>query len=341
MVFWETYPLYSFFKSLLISDIFVSQIFSKAEIQSPSETETIILKKNECKENELSEIRLFLKKYFKKTFLHPYLDIPENVLLNTHDILIIIKFNNVIVGCIRYHFIGIFLNYREGKKYEEKIFCVDCFCIHPDWRRKGIGDYLLTKLHQIVNKNNVPYSIFLKEGYKLNIVHQPFYSGIYVYKKLQKNNINDKYFVSSLTINQAYKIMDLFLEIYPNTFIIRNRLQENQYWKLFKKGNYMIMCCFQDTYQYILEEKKEKEDQRKKSMCWCTGWFETPNIPDEIHKKAVDSLVDSMNKLFDYVWMDKQFIRNSNDWIPDGPFYWYSYQWATSIKINKSYCIIN
>ena len=238
-----------------------------------------------------------------------------------------------IIGCIRYHYLGVFVTNEN-----EEIYCVDCFCINKKWREKGVGDYLLTQLHIYVNKHNIPYSLFLKEGRNLSIVHNPLYTGTYVYRQLEATTLVEN--VKVLTTTQAYRVMDLFRELSFGMFIIRNILSTNQIWKLYTKDMYKVLVCFQNAYQRFEEDKKMKK------IVWATAWIESPNMTDDIREEASKVLSDTMYPEFDYVWMNKEWIGNAllsknPIWLTDGPFHWYSYQWTTCINIKKSYCILN
>jgi hypothetical protein len=231
------------------------------------------------------------------------------------------------VGCIRYHYLGIFVTNNS-----QEIYCEDCFCIHPNWRKKGLGDYLLTKLHIFVNKNNIPYSMFLKEGPKLSIINEPFYSGLYVFRETKKSEIKN---ITSLTITQAYSLMDIFREFNRNLFVIRNNRSKNQHWKLYQKDTNKILVCFQDAYQRFDENGKIKK------IGWITGWFESSNVTDNFREEASKELSDSMYELFNYIWANSKWVGKHSEWKIDGYFNWYLYQWTSNINIKSSYCILN
>lgn len=325
-MFWTTYPLSNIVQSKINRDIFKSLIFDKPLLESPTGVSGIIITKNK-NSHLISEIKEFIKKNFGSPPKTPILDIPEDKLLGNKDhILIIRDIDKNIVGCIRYHYLGIFISANK-----EEIYCEDCFTVHKNWRKKGVGDYLLTTLHNYVNKNNIPYSMFLKEGKILSIILTPIYTSLYVFKKLSNISLNNLY---SLTVTQAYRIMDIFSEL-NKIFIIRNFSSTNQFWKLYKKDTYKVLVCFQDTFQYFEEEGNIKK------ICWATAWIESSNMTNDVRKEAVNELSALMYPDFDYAWMNKEWVGDDKEWKVDGFFHWYSYQWTTSLNINKSYCILN
>lgn len=324
-MFWTSYPILNIIHANFNRDIFRELIFERENIISPTGIEGEMIERSS---NKIKDVREFLIKYFGKPPQTPILDIPEDRLLGEKDYMLVVRdIGKNIVGCIRYHYLGIFVTGDN-----QDIYCEDCFCIHPKWRKKGVGDYLLTKLHIFVNKNNIPYSMFLKEGRKLSIINEPFYSGIYVFRKTKQLEIKN---ILSLTVIQAYTLMDIFREINPNMFIIRNNKSTNQYWKLYQKDRSKVLACFQDAYQSF------EENGQIKKIGWCTGWIESPGITDEFRNEASRELSDSMCNEFNYIWMNKKWIGTSNEWKIDGPFNWYTYQWTSCINIKDCYCILN
>jgi predicted GNAT family N-acyltransferase len=178
MVFWKSFPIQICIESLLSKSPFIPLIFSRDNPIIPDNITIEIYTKSypnpRALENVLKQIQGFLKSNFGNPPKTPILDIPIQKLLLSKDHIIIAKHNNTLIGCIRYRYIG--------RLYPDntEIYCEDCFCIHPLWRRKGIGDILLTTLHNYVNKHNISYSIFLKEGQSLICIYR------YMYKQYTK-----------------------------------------------------------------------------------------------------------------------------------------------------------
>jgi hypothetical protein len=327
MVFWKTFPFYNWIQSISPTDLFCSFPFYKESIPSPTKQHFDIYTKFHPL-SDLHEIRIFLKTFFGNPPFKPILNIPIEHLLSPRDFILVVRDSNKkIVGCVRQHYVGKLINVNKD------IYLIDCLCIHPKWRKKGITDYLLTSLHRFANSVIKPNNIFLKEGNILPILQFPLYSGTYVYRELTCKV--ETPLVKSLSINQAYNYIDKYLEIYPNTLIISNKDSTNQYWRLYKNNVYSILVCFQDTFQYIFENGSYKK------IGWITAWLENSIINDTIRQDASKQLSDSMYTTFDYIWINQEWTGKSYLWKVDGMFHWYSYQWSSSLKINKSYCILN
>ena len=256
------------------------------------------------------EVQQFLREHFRQ---HPdvIFNIPLHELTGT---VLTVKASKEIVGCIQYKAVGT----HEGKL----IHSVECFCVHPNWRGKGVGDYLLHELHNMMIDK--PYAIFLKEGRPLSIM--PAYQSSYVYREVHPMITSN---VIQVSIETACKIMEIHQQFCP--FFQLHNNTSNQIWKLYKKGINHVLCCVQDTFQQL----------NGKKMGWVTAWIESP-ITDAIREEASYQLSSSMYKEYDMIWMDKQHAT-SDKWTDDGLFYWYTYQWTicTNNTLRKpSYCFI-
>jgi hypothetical protein len=332
--FWKSYPLSLVLESKLNTNVFLSQEFQRVQPNLSSQyLYTIISGKQHTSLTEITKIRQFIKTYFGSPPTTPILDIPEEHLLPIEDYIILLtdKYTEDIIGCIRYHYLGQFITFNS-----KPIYCVDCFCIHTTFRKKGLGDFLLTTLHCFVNANNIPYSLFLKEGSSLSIIHTPLYSGTYVYRKL-KTPIERLENVISLSPHSAFNMIDIFQEFTPQLFIIKNIHSKNQSWLLYKNGAIMVLTCFQDTFQWFLDDTHTKN-----RIVWCTAWFESPGLTDNCREEAAKQLSDFFAPEFEYVWMNKVWVwhNDSSIWKEDGNFHWYTYQWCSASNITRSYCIM-
>lgn len=327
MVFWRTYPWLPWIQSFWSSSSFQSLVFSKDAFLSPTGTEAILVSSDDKK--QLTTIRTFLQKHFGTPPTTPILDIPEEILLGTKDYILIVQDDKKdIIGCIRYHWMG----YLETET-RPVMYVVDCFCIRSDWRKKGVGDYLLTTLHCFANEHHIPYCLFLKEGPSLSILSKPFYSGVYVYQRVTPSSMLE---LSHLSTKDAYKILDIFHELNPDICMIRKEEKDMHlvYWRLYRMDQVIILVGVQSAYQWF------KEEGKKQRMGWVTVWMETPNTTDIIRQKVANQVCCSMDGIFDYLWMNQESTGYSTNWILDGAFHWYHYQWCSSLHIKKSYCLL-
>ena len=260
------------------------------------------------------EIQQFLYNHFQS---HPGLlfTIPLWELENPRDTVLTIFDQDTLIGCIRYHFVG--------ECDAKQIHIVDCFCVHPEWRGKGVGDYLLHELHDMMKDK--PYAMFLKEGKPLPII--PFYAGTYVYRTISPDeSVSDR--VLDISADLAYRIMEIDHMFHP-FFKIHTRTP-NQKWRIYREGMNHVLCCIQDTYQTL----------KGKKMGWMTAWIESPGMTDTMREMASYQL--SNMPYFDMIWMNQiHVIHNQSLWKIDGPFYWYTYQWMPTRCVGNSYCFIH
>jgi len=313
MVFWQTYPWASFFRP--------SAPFHKPRLPVPSGLTCTVITSATATLPVLQSIRTYLRAYFGDPPHTPVLDMPESDLLGPRDVILCVREAGVIVGTIRYHCMG-----ELRSQAAETIYLVDGFCIHPAWRKKGLGDFLLTELHAYVNDHNMPYSVFLKEGPPVSALHLPFYSSTYVYRDTggMKNTTTR---VHCLSMDTAHRLMDQWHSVQPQLFILRNR-GANQHWRLYRRGIYYVLACIQDTFQ--------RKDSRP--MGWVTAWLESPFINDALRAEAAEQI--AATNPFDSLWMNRLWVGDSTQWIHDGPFHWYMHQWTTDKTLGRSYCLM-
>jgi GNAT superfamily N-acetyltransferase len=327
MVFWKTYPLSTFWRTIWNTQRFQDLKLEKEPIPSPTKNDAKMVSNND--RPTLCRIQTFLQQYFGDPPKTPVLDIPEDSIVPTSDLLFYVEDHDTIVGCIRYHFLGEFVTDKK-----QPMYVVDCFCIHPSWRKKGVGDYLLTTLHRYANQHDIPYCLFLKEGWSLSILHSPLYSSRYVYQAVRATTPSPC--IRSLTSKQAHRLLRIFHELNPNVFIVfPEHRMTNQYWRLYRKDGTWILACVQSAYQWFMEKGS------KRRMGWVTCWLESPGTSQTDRAEASQQLVHSMVGVFDYIWSNEEWIGSSSEWTNDGPFHWYAYQWATSIHLKGGYCIIH
>jgi GNAT superfamily N-acetyltransferase len=316
MVFWDAYPITQLFSA---TSRFTPHPINKKRIPSPTGHSSQMVMHGD----QLQEVRRYLRTHFRNSPQMSHFDIPESHLLGPHDHLMIVRDDHQIVGSIRYHYLGQLLSSQEEPIYE-----VNCFCIHPQWRKKGIGDYLLTQLHWYVNENNIPYSMFVKDGLSLSILLSPIYTGSYAYRALTVKSYS--LLIQDLTIHQAHRFLQIHHELTPDRFIVHCPNGSNQYWKWYKKGLHSILACVQDSFQRFGE----------KSIGSITAWMESSMITDEIRQEAAELLSDACYPEFDYICMNQTWTGGSSLWTYDGLFHWYTYQWSTTIRLGQSYCLL-
>lgn len=310
-----------------MSKAFAPSLMEKDALASPTGINAVRITANIDTPKLITEICAYLKSYFGEPPKTPVLDIPEGQLLGPNDYIFLVRDeNNRIVGTLRYKYTGKLL-----VKDQPNIWRVDCFCIHPNWRRKGVGDYLLTELQRYATAHDESYAMFLKEGPSLSITNIPLYSGAYVYRQIKASMIlaPNVRIISSL---QAYYHLEWYNMICPNVMIIRNEHGKNQHWRYYKNEYATIIACFQDTHQRFQDTGER--------IGWCTAWLESSVVTDEIRKEAAIELTNTL-PAFDYIWMDKKWVGKGTEWKYDGNFNWYAYQWSSNLTLQQSRCILD
>jgi len=315
MSFWGAYVPY-----LENTALFISQPFER---NTPTDTLGLTYTWIYPQDTACKEVCQFLYDYFGNPPQKPRFAIPIQHLLSNTDLLLLARDNSSrIVGCIRYHDIGVLYHNKE------RIYAVDCFCIHPEWRGKGVGRQLLYRLHCYANQIGIPHAVFLKEGSTVNPFVTPLYSGTYVYRSCSKPNSPNGPSLRRLSVKDAVKWLTVYQNCNPSCCIIHNPQLLNQQWYFYKKGIHSILIGVQDTYQ--------RKDEY--SMGWVTAWLESPLLTDKEREEASDKLMESTT--FDYLWMNQVWCTSERGWQQDGAFHWYTYQWSY-IGLGQSYCLMH
>jgi hypothetical protein len=254
---------------------------------------------------------------------------PEDLILFSRDTNNAFKIN----GCIR-------LSY--GGHFETvPIYVVDCFCIASSWRKMGLGTHLLIALQREAMKRDMGLTVFLKESMPILAVRRPLYSSYYVFcqNPHTPSYLEDIEEIRSLTHTEALRLIAIYKEMYPDTFILcANRVSKNRgiLWRLWKKGSLFILASFQDSFQI--------HPQTNSTIGWATGWLESPLLAtpsqEDLRQHYISKIISSLP--YDWIWADKAWIKSTNSpssahWQHDGPFHWYTYQWQPHIRPNGSY----
>lgn len=125
--------------------------------------------------NHLSMLSEFLNRYFSNS-IHYSCRIPISALQNPLWDIYVVLYNNQIIGSIIRKWV---LNVYVDRVKWPKAGVIDYFCVHPSWKKKGIGRWLLTHLHNSTQCPIPPHFIFW-EG--LQPSYPPLSIGFFVSK---------------------------------------------------------------------------------------------------------------------------------------------------------------
>jgi GNAT superfamily N-acetyltransferase len=248
---------------------------------------------------ETAEILEFLETFFgdvpRTPIFRPFIHLSDR------EEVLIDRRNGSIRATIRYKYSGTF----EG----QPIYLIDCFCIHPDVRRTGIGSRILSALH---DRTGSKAMLFLKEGRPVPGI-QPLYSSSYVYRHVEPARCMH---VAPVSPHMASHIVQTYRSMHPDTFWLHSTTNPNQSWRLWKQGLTWGLACFQDAFQTHPVEKGR--------IGWMTALFCSVGLS----QLALEDLVNAAP--FDWIWTDRVWMGSCDGWSVDGPFHWYTYRWTTS-----------
>ncbi len=350
-MFWEIYNKKSqhgkrLLTSLFFNPPFISYPFHRPPVTIPEEIGQIEHITSLHPDSTKHDICQFLQTYFScresSTVLSvPRLSFTADTLFENGEkdhIFLLRNKTDGIIGTVRYHWNGYFMG---GPSPPPTMYLVDALCVHPKWRRKQIVDYLLTELQKFANENHIPNAIFLKEGRSVKPFSLMFYyTSQYVYRNLSslslsKTTHSSTHTIHTLTSQQAFSWIDIYLQLYPNTLFIGHPHSKNIQWLLYRNGPHRVLAGIQNTHQIY--------PGTNETMGWVTVWFEMGPVTDRIRKQASLDITNHLQGIYDWIWMDVVWAgakEKSEEWMMDGDFYWYQYQWETNKVIEHSYGII-
>ena len=324
-MFWSEYP---WWKHLLYNTPFSSFPIDRPPVPLPSGTTLLTLQYTSPSsdlEHILPATCEFLYHHFARTIAHPRLTYTPDTLLGPHDLLLVLLQKGsyphpVIAGTLRYHLVGTF------QHTDKPVSLVDAFCIHPTWRGKGLGAFLLATLHRTANQQGRPYALFLKEGTPLPYPVRPALSGQYVYRELSPLSPLSSLPLLSLSPCQAHCWMRLYLQSFPSTFLglppPSPPSPPSQHWFAYASPTASILVCVQDAHQVWKGGR----------IGWTTVWLETPTVTPFLRYAVSNALSYVVAPYYQWLWLERRWVGEpmGPEWIEDGAFHWYSYQWATT-----------
>lgn len=327
MHFWLDVPFPS------VTGLFKTRSIFTPRLRTLPNTTTPSLRVRLATELEIPDLKKFLKTFFGQPPARPSLcpklapsssEIILTVSKQTHDRILYPS----TLGTIRYRIAPtLFLPSATH------INVIDCFCVHPDYQKIGIGTTLLSYLHQITMDIGEKYSIFLKEGAPIFAPVPPLYSSSYVYRMIQPSPVS----LNTRPISHKYAIamVKIYCNILTDTFaLIPTAPSSSTHWILWHQSGSVqwLLAVFQDAFQ---EHPQGGRIYTLSGVIAALSVIETPILYQQALEKTIDTLAQTVAPDAKWIWADKALIRiveESNLWKSDGPFHWYAYQWDTVLK---------
>lgn len=199
---------------------------------------------------------------------------------------------------------------------------VDYFCVHREFRQKGLARTLLKELVALTAQVNRLVHIFLKEGFPLWSL-PPLYTSQYISRRKRVPG-EERFSLGSMGIALQTPIKEYtHAEYFPLQNVVGNLP-----WKLsgeselfgFNYKGHDVFLCLTDLHHVTVPE-----GDRIGELSWMLP--KTIEVPLSIQKLAVEACVDCSS--FDIVLMDKQIPHESKKgWQKDATFSWYLFNYS-------------
>jgi GNAT superfamily N-acetyltransferase len=133
--------------------------------------------------SDLEQLPEFWTRYFSSATrcIVPLLHIQKMVSVNLWNIIVISDAHGFIVGSLVRRWIK---KVHMKEVLWQKLGIIEYFCIHPRYRKRGIGRALLSCIHNVTERP-IPPHLMLLEGIQVRI--PPICAGVYVSKRCQGN----------------------------------------------------------------------------------------------------------------------------------------------------------
>jgi hypothetical protein len=200
------------------------------------------------------------------------------------------------------------------------------FCVHPNFRKKGVGSRLLQAAWADIKQLGEAAAIFLKEGSPLLAAGLPIASGRWVYR----------FCTSSSTVAAATQICQIapadaehllidyaaseprnLYNFYGSLAACQTRLYE------YKGMRGSILTAFTPAFQH--------HPSNRRPIVYQTGFYEKGQILEQERLAAARAISEYVGSQLGgaWIWCDISFIngRAQPPWLLDGPYYYYAFNW--------------
>lgn len=199
--------------------------------------------------------------------------------------------------------------------------CVDYFCVHSQYRKRGLAPFMLDELIYLTSLEERIVHIFMKEGFPLWHL-PPLYYSQYIARYRKNPGEGKDYFGSQGIGLHGYIQNYSHAEYLPIQKLAANLPYElNGDSELFSfnyKGHVVFLCMTNLHHRTVPDGKTIGE------LSWMLP--QTIEVPLSIQKLAVETCVDCSS--FDIVLMDSKLPHDSKkSWMKDATYSWYIFNY--------------
>lgn len=286
---------------------------------------------------EAKRVSIFLAEYFGNPPKTPILRIPPSELfqdeIDSRRYTFYWQEDGQIVGTIRYRLWA--LKTISGSNTPIPIWLVDAFCVHPKFRGKKIGTWLLKYLHSWANQRGIPYAAFLKEGHPLTIPKLPFKTGIYAYLKIQENYAKPIKNIKRISFQLAENWLKAYGSITSKRETLKpvDTLEHFSAWYLYRSDRVWLILRAENTNQFSIGSTVDTQWNTKiHQLGWITHVYESPSWVTLQHSQKNNIITEASEQIakelnWESVWISSEWVEEGDIWKIDGPYYFYSFQW--------------
>jgi len=297
------------------SGISLAQPIRRYPLALATSTESVIY--SLAKPTESMAIVDFLSQHFKIT-QNAVCCLPVERLargLQSDWIMVLAKDEGKIVGVVASRFLGSILfesiveSERKQSKYSSADY-IDFFCVHPDYRKTGIGSDLLKSIDFYSSERGRPIHLFQKEITPLSSIPPLWYGSYIVRQIILGNSVNPR--VSAYQHQLKRKIQPDFTISFANA-----RASQDSRYYVNDCGNFKVHLAITNTYHMV-------------QNAWLGEvlFYSVEDAEEEILEKNIAAAIEEILEIagYQYILMDESIphLKQFN-WTRDASYFVYIY----------------
>jgi hypothetical protein len=269
----------------------------------------------------IPEYCAFLNSYFYPKEANMVLQIPEDHIRNEMQAEVLL---GVEVRTDTYELVGIVFCRRMGKLNTEQAGLITWFCVHPDWRKRGLADYLL---FAIVNKClPMRVLIFRNDGLPRSIA-PPIWTEGRITRTLPGTR---SLHISRVSHEElAPKCIEYWKKKNPTGLILdSSEILSTLEWYSHKTK---VMGT---EYRYAVLVANLYEFRGTETSCEILSWFPVgPEAPDTIERFILDQIVTLLP--YNRIEAPASMPRLEHLWSPCSQASWYIYGYDVGTPVTR------
>jgi GNAT superfamily N-acetyltransferase len=239
-----------------------------------------------------------------------------------------------IIGCVSSAPIGRLQRNGSQAPTPFNLRIIRDFCVHPAYRGKGVGSYLLFSVWEDARSIGEDAVIFLKEGPSISRAGPTLMSSPWIYRRMREAEDVSK--VQRVPWNALTHELKIFTAGRRDIlFNIPGKIPRDSVALIYRTYRGAILAAFTRAHQQHPDDGE--------MICFETGWLEHGELLDGEKRDATLQLSAAAAAILDCYWVwskcDGKKIWDT-PWKLDGQFHWYAFNWSPGFYGNVNLWLV-